>query len=145
MSLNKKMNAQKWLGGETMKCEYCDNSVPNGATRCPSCGAAVGFWAAEKELASSTHPVQSSMPIGALMASPSTTPPRSRVAYILIGVFFGTLGVHNFYVGRIYRGLGQLLTTLLAGWLVLPLLAVWIWSIVDICVISADGDGVRFQ
>ena len=24
-----------------MKCEYCDNPVPNGVTRCPSCGAAI--------------------------------------------------------------------------------------------------------
>ena len=31
-----------------MKCEYCDNVVPNTATKCPSCGAAVMQQAASE-------------------------------------------------------------------------------------------------
>ena len=66
---------------------------------------------------------------------------KSRLVYVLLGVFLGALGIHNFYAGRISRAVGQLLTTVLAGWLFLPLIAVLIWVLVDVCAISTDGDG----
>lgn len=128
-----------------MKCEYCDNPVPNGVTRCPSCGAAVNFQAYGEAPTSPVSPV-SSQASGMAFAQPrSENQSRSRIVYILLGVFFGILGIHNFYAGRTYRGLWQLLITLFTGWFLLPLLAVWVWSIVDICVISTDGDGTKFK
>jgi len=129
-----------------MVCEYCDNEIPSGAQRCPSCGATVR---------SQPTIVVSPAPSGQANIPPSRQtqipvqeaqgPVRSRVAYILLGIFLGLLGIHNFYAGRTYRGLGQLLTTLLAGWLFIPLIGVWIWSIVDICALTTDGDGKQFQ
>lgn len=79
---------------------------------------------------------------------PSAVPGRderkSRLAYVLLGIFLGGLGIHNFYAGRLNRALGQLLTTILAGWLIFPLMAVGIWALVDVCAITTDGDGRSF-
>lgn len=128
-----------------MKCEYCDNPVPNGVARCPSCGAVVSFQPEGGVSGSFVSPTQANAAVVESAQSRPENFSRNRIVYILLGVFFGILGIHNFYAGRTYRGLWQLLITLFTGWFVLPLLAVWVWSIVDICVISTDGDGTKFK
>lgn len=99
--------------------------------------------------------------------------PKSRVGFVLFAIFFGALGIHNFYALRIKSAVTQLLLTLFTGfalgaltgiafvakwawwlengWLVaaivepVVILGVWIWSIVEICVVSRDGRGVPLQ
>ncbi len=68
----------------------------------------------------------------------------SRVAYVLLGLFLGALGVHNFYAGYVGRGIAQLLITIFLFWLIIPLIAVIIWNIVEICTVSQDAKGVAF-
>ena len=68
------------------------------------------------------------------------TPSKSKVAFVLLGVFLGSLGIHNFYVGRTKQGVIQLLITVLSAGMLS--LASWIWAIVDICTINADANGV---
>jgi TM2 domain-containing membrane protein YozV len=41
--------------------------------------------------------------------------PKSKIAAGLLGLFFGTLGIHNFYLGYTVRGLIQLVLTII-GW-----------------------------
>lgn len=114
-----------------MQCECGGNDIPTGMRVCPCCGAVIRF----DKFPVNTPPAYSSQ---------YSNPPKSRLAYILLGLFLGGLGIHNFYANRPNRALGQLITTLLVGWLVIPLFAVAIWCIVDICAITTDGDGVRF-
>jgi len=66
-----------------------------------------------------------------------------RVVYILLGIFLGALGIHNFVAGHHGRGVAQLLITIFTGWLIIPLFAVWIWVIVEIITTTHDADGVR--
>lgn len=64
---------------------------------------------------------------------------KSKVAFVLLGVFLGSLGIHNFYIGRTKQGVIQLLISLLSLgtlWFVS-----WIWAIVDICNINTDASG----
>ena len=68
------------------------------------------------------------------------TPSKSKVAFVLLGVFLGSLGIHNFYVGRTKQGVIQLLITVLSMGMLS--FASWIWAIVDICSINADANGV---
>lgn len=66
--------------------------------------------------------------------------PKSRLAYILLALFLGT--IHNFYAGYTGKGVTQLLITVLSLG-VLSLIS-WIWAIIDICVVSKDAKGVPF-
>jgi TM2 domain-containing membrane protein YozV len=69
-------------------------------------------------------------------------PPKSPVSYILLGLFLGWLGVHNFYAGYSGRGVAQLLITLFIGWLIIPLFFIWVWVIIEIIVVKTDALGV---
>src|SRR5258708_6336162 len=69
--------------------------------------------------------------------------PKSRTTYIVLGVVFGALGVHNFYAGYTGRAVGQLcLSILTLGYLAL---ASWIWAIVEICIVDKDNAGIQFS
>ena len=67
---------------------------------------------------------------------------KSRQAYVLLGIFLGIFGVHNFYAGYIQRAVSQLCITLLTCFYGAVLS--WIWAIVEVCVISKDYEGVEF-
>ena len=67
---------------------------------------------------------------------------KSRQVYVLLGIFLGIFGVHNFYAGYIQRAVSQLCLTLLTCFY--GAVVSWIWAIVEICVISKDADGVEF-
>jgi TM2 domain-containing membrane protein YozV len=71
-----------------------------------------------------------------------TDQPKSRAAFVLLGIFLGVFGVHNFYAGYIQKGVVQLLLTLLTCFY--GAIVSWVWAIVEICMISQDRDGVQF-
>ena len=72
------------------------------------------------------------------------TQPKSRLIYILLALFLGGFGVHNFYAGYTGKGVAQLLLTIPFGILIFPLLIVLIWVIVDIVTVTKDASGVAF-
>ena len=41
-------------------------------------------------------------------------PPKSRITYVLLGLFLGCLGIHNFYAKRSGCGITQLLISVLS-------------------------------
>lgn len=70
---------------------------------------------------------------------------KSRVGFILLGLFLGGLGIHNFYAGYAGRGVVQLLLTLFLFWTVIVPIAVWIWVIIEIISVDRDAFGNRFN
>ena len=50
---------------------------------------------------------------------------KSKMAYLLLGIFVGFLGVHNFYIGHTGRGVAQLLISVLTFFILSPVSAVW--------------------
>ena len=78
-----------------------------------------------------------------MLASSSLGKPRKN--YVLLGIFLGILGIHNFYAGFTVRAIAQLLITMLIGWLIIPLIAVWAWAILEVCIVSRDAKGVNFR
>lgn len=72
-------------------------------------------------------------------------PPKSRLVYILLGLFLGSFGIHNFYAGYSGRGIVQLLLTLFLGWLFFPLLIVWLWVLIEIIAVNRDARGTPFN
>ena len=67
---------------------------------------------------------------------------KSRLTYILLGVFLGGLGIHNFYAGYVGRGISQLSLTLLTVWWVFPLIAIWLWVLIEVCTVEKDAKGL---
>jgi TM2 domain-containing membrane protein YozV len=68
---------------------------------------------------------------------------KSRTTFILLGVFLGMFGAHNFYAGYTGKAVGQLcLSVLTIGFL---LIVAWIWAIVEICVVDKDSAGIQFS
>jgi TM2 domain-containing membrane protein YozV len=63
--------------------------------------------------------------------------PKSRLAALLLCIFFGVFGVHRFYVGKVGTGILQLITIGGLG----------IWAMVDVILIVVgsftDADGRR--
>ena len=85
----------------------------------------------------------SSAPTTALLLAFAPAASTSRVAYILLAVFLGALGVHNFYAKRHALGAVQLLITLLScGWLSV---ISWVWSLIEAVVVTTDGNGQRMS
>ncbi len=69
--------------------------------------------------------------------------PKSRTAYIVLGVFLGAFGAHNFYAGYTGRAVGQLCLSVLT--LFYLAIASWIWAIVEICIVDKDSTGLQFS
>jgi TM2 domain-containing membrane protein YozV len=91
-------------------------------------------------------------PIGGF-ANPMAIPRCSRLVYIVLAIFLGWLGIHNFVAGYSNRGAWQLALGLI-GLILSPctfgissvlILAGVVWSIVDIVQTTTDADGVRLN
>jgi TM2 domain-containing membrane protein YozV len=72
---------------------------------------------------------------------PPVAAPRTRLAYILLALFLGTLGIHNFYSGHTKHGVIKLVLLIACG---LGLLVNPIWSIVEMITVTKDAQGVQF-
>lgn len=70
-------------------------------------------------------------------------PPKSRVTYILLGIFLGALGVHNFYAGYARKAAAQLCISLFTCFY--ASFVSWIWAIVEVCTVTEDSEGVQFS
>mgnify|MGYP004695359689 FL=1 len=66
---------------------------------------------------------------------------KSRLTYILIALFLGPWGIHNFYVGHSGRGIIQLILglTLIGCCITVP------WCILDMICTKRDGDGKKMK
>lgn len=119
-----------------VNCVECDREVSDKATACVGCGAPVG----------STRLSPPPLHAGQVYAAPHAQPQpvaRTRVAYILLGLFLGGLGIHNFYAGYHGRGIAQLLITLLLGWLIIGVVITGLWALIEVITVDTDATGVR--
>ena len=126
-----------------MKCEYCDNPVPNGVTRCPSCGAAIKVDLSVSCMITGqkAEQLQSANPFP---ADPYLyVDKKSRIVYIILAIIFGEIGIHNFYAGYIGRGITQFLITTLSFGLLFWIS--WFWALIEICVVKQDGRSIPFE
>jgi len=69
-------------------------------------------------------------------------PPKTRVIFVLLGIFLGIFGAHNFYAGYVKKGTIQLCVTLLTCFY--GAVASWVWAVIEICTINQDAEGTQF-
>jgi TM2 domain-containing membrane protein YozV len=72
----------------------------------------------------------------------SYEPRKSRVVFVLLAVFLGAFGGHNFYAGYVKKAVIQLCITLFSCFI--GSFISWIWAIVEACVVNRDDDGIAF-
>ena len=64
--------------------------------------------------------------------APAGISPKSRLVALLLCFFFGVLGVHRFYVGKIGTGILQLVTVGGCGiWMMIDLILIVVGSFTD--------------
>lgn len=98
-----------------MYCKQCGAEIDDNAAFCPKCGCSTGR----------TFSTQVS--------------PKSRLVAFLLCFFFGLLGIHRFYVGRVGSGIVMILTCGGLG----------LWVLIDFIVILCgnfkDSMGLRIS
>lgn len=83
-------------------CTSCGSKAGTGANFCPNCGAQTQPNAAVC--------VQCGVALNNVAAPGAAQ--KSKMAAGLLGIFLGSLGVHNFYLGYTGKAVAQLLITL---------------------------------
>ena len=56
---------------------------------------------------------------------------QEKIVALLLAIFLGQLGIHNFYLGYTKKGIIQLCVSLLLSWTYVAPLAIWIWALVE--------------
>ena len=79
---------------------------------------------------------------GSTLFAASEVRPKSRLAFILLGIFLGSFGIHNFYAGYVKRGVAQLCLTVLTFFY--GSVVTWIWALVEVCTVDRDKNNVGF-
>jgi len=98
-----------------MKCEYCDNLIPQGASSCPSCGAPISIpdkqlspeqlnqMQKQEALNREKELIQQQMELEKLRQEreeEANKSPCKKSIFVLLGLFFGFLGIQFLYARR---------------------------------------------
>jgi TM2 domain-containing membrane protein YozV len=69
-------------------------------------------------------------------------PPKKRVRFVLLAIFLGMFGAHNFYAGYTKKAFIQVCFSVLTCFY--GAAVSWIWAVIEACVVNTDADGVQF-
>jgi TM2 domain-containing membrane protein YozV len=118
-------------------CPNCGEMCATDAPSCPSCKAIFSEDAGWRPVVGE----EQDNPQPSARRAQAPNPTRSRGIYIILALFLGLIGIHNFYAGHNKVGLFQLLITLALGWVYIGLVITGIWVLLDIVTTTEDGDG----
>ena len=112
------------MATEKIKCEQCGHELADTDKFCPNCGAQI---IDEEETVEVLRP----------------TNRKSRLAAGLLAFFLGSLGIHNFYLGKTNLAITQLLLTTIGSFFTcgISAAAVQIWAMIEGVMILASSDG----
>ncbi|HZH30741.1 MAG TPA: TM2 domain-containing protein [Pyrinomonadaceae bacterium] len=95
------------------------------------------------------YPVQNSYQPPVYVVTPPQQillrPAKSRGIYIILALFFGCLGIHNFYAGYNGRGIAQFLITVFGACVGVGILVTFVWALIEIFAVNTDAQGVRMN
>ena len=110
-----------------MFCKNCANQLDDVAVVCVRCGAPRGQGIAYCQNCAAPTPQGAVVctTCGAALVQPIQGEQKSKIAAGLLGIFLGSLGVHNFYLGFTGKAIAQLLISILSLGFLSPLSAIW--------------------
>lgn len=89
------------------------------------------------------RPIDAAPPLSLAEVYAGVQAHKSRTTFVLLGIFLGIFGVHNFYAGYARKGAAQLCLTVFTCFY--GAIISEIWAIVEVCIVSHDGDGQDFH
>ena len=125
----------KQLEPQMKPCPFCGEQIMETAKKCKHCGEfldPVLRSSAEKSQQSEKIIVQNVQGHGQL-----EIPPKSRMTYVLLDLFFGIFGIHNIYAGFVGTGIIQLI---LSCSLLGPYISL-LWCILELFFKTKDASG----
>ena len=96
-----------------MYCKNCGAQIDDKAYICPNCGVKTG---------------------GGYDANA-----KNKIIAIILAVFLGTFGVHNFYLGYISKGIAQLLLSTIGACIIIGPIITSVWVIVEVIMIATGS------
>lgn len=117
---------EPYVTDEAVMCVKCGVAKGQGSNYCQNCGKPV---APNAEVC-----LNCGVKVGKTTASSDA---KSKVAAGLLGIFLGSFGVHNFYLGYTSKAVTQLVLSLVGFVLccvfvgIFLVLGVWIWGLVE--------------
>ena len=115
-------------------CHYCGFENPNQYIHCGNCRR-------ENPEVISAAPSYPAYPATSLIVEI----PKSRGTYIILGLLFGWIGLHNLYAKRNNVGATQLILFLMFFWTLIVPLILAVWGIVEISTVKNDGNGIPMR
>ena len=123
--------AQELEAMQFKNCPYCGEKILSVAKKCKHCGEFLEPQYRPQAVPANVIPVYHAQQ-------------KSRAVYVLLGLFFGLLGIHNFYAGYNGPGAAQLILTLLLCWTVIVPVIIALIVLVEILTTTKDCSGVPF-
>ena len=127
-----------------MYCKNCGNAMDPNAAVCIKCGCAKGVGTAFcPNCGQALQPGAAFCTgCGFAMSSVPNAGGKSKLVAGLLGIFLGGLGIHNFYLGYIGKGIAQIFLSCLG--------IGQIWGLIEgiliLCgTINTDANGVPLQ
>lgn len=126
------------MDASAVVCVKCGCAKGAGASFCPNCGNATTPGAAVCLSCGASLAAQPDGQVG----------DKSKLAAGLLGIFLGSLGVHNFYLGYTTKAIIQLVVSLVGGIVTcgIATVAMQIWGLIEGIMIltgkiNKDGKG----
>lgn len=110
-----------------MYCKTCGVYIEETSAACSGCGAEKGQGAAYcAHCGGVTRPgAVSCLHCGRALGVPADPKAKSRTKAVLLALFLGVFGAHNFYLGYTGKAMAQLLISLLSLGTLAVLSALW--------------------
>ena len=132
---------QKYSVDEAVVCDRCGVAKGNGTNYCYNCGRPL---LPDEQMCSTCGALTDTKAYVVNAGNASEQSNKSKVAAGVLGIIFGGLGVHNFYLGYTSKAVTQLALTIV-GWLlscfgigVFLTVGISIWGLVEGILILAD-------
>lgn len=99
-----------------MFCKQCGKPIEDGEDLCEECKASA------KANTTNAGPTQN---VNVNINANTNSNQKSKIAAGLLGIFLGSLGIHNFYLGYTGKAIAQLLISILSCGMLAVVSSIW--------------------